>query len=375
MTKTNTLKLYGSALSLYAGRARSYLIKAGIDYSEVIPNTSYYAKTVLPKAGGRQSMPTIELADGTVVRDGAAIIDYFENTSGHGFSPSSPKQRILSLLFDVIGAEGLLRPAMHYRWNFAEENLKYLEFHFESMMPDTPNRKESGLAAANRMRSAAIGFGVVPSTMQLIETLYAELMTKLNNHFAQQPYLLGGKPCIGDFGMMAPLYGHLGRDPKPLAMMQQKAIRLFRWVERMNRPDADMGEFASSEADYLPDDKVASTLIELLKHIAIDFIPETRAAADLINTWLSEHTDLEPNTQLPRGVGNCEFEMRGSKISALAQPYRFYLLKRVQDEFAGLYAADKLEVQSMLSACNMSEILDIKLNRDIGRHNNLEVWA
>jgi hypothetical protein len=67
--------------------------------------------------------------------------------------------------------------------------------------------------------------------------------------------------------------------------------------------------------------------------------------------------------------------MRGSKISALAQPYRFYLLKRVQDEFAGLYAADKLEVQSMLSACNMSEILDIKLNRDIGRHNNLEVWA
>ena len=134
--------LYGSALSLYTGRARSYLIKAGIDYCEVIPNTPYFAKNVLPKAGGRQSIPTIELSDGTVIRDGAAIIDHFENASQNGFSPTSPKQRILSLLLDVIGAEGLLRPAMHYRWNFAEENLKFLEFHFESMMPDRPDRKE-----------------------------------------------------------------------------------------------------------------------------------------------------------------------------------------------------------------------------------------
>jgi glutathione S-transferase len=69
---------------------------------------------VLPKAGGRQAVPTVELGDGTVIRDGAAIIDHFEVTSGHAFSPKSPKQRILSRLFDVIGSDGLLRPALHY---------------------------------------------------------------------------------------------------------------------------------------------------------------------------------------------------------------------------------------------------------------------
>ena len=37
-------------------------------------------------------------------------------------------------------------------------------------------------------------------------------------NFDAYPYLLGGKPSIGDFGMIAPLYGHLGRDAKPLAM-------------------------------------------------------------------------------------------------------------------------------------------------------------
>ena len=367
--------LYGSALSLYTGRVRSYLIKAGIDYSEAIPNTPYFAKNVLPKAGGRQSIPTVELSDGTVIRDGAAIIDHFEDVSQNRFSPTSPKQKILSLLLDVIGAEGLLRPAMHYRWNFSEENLKFLEFHFESMMPDRPDRKEKGVAAANRMRSAAIGFGVVPTTMVLVETLYLELMEKLNNHFSEHPYFLGSKPCIGDFGMMAPLYGHLGRDPKPLAVMQQRAIRLFRWVERMNRTDADIGEFTSAEECYLADDQIPDTLKDVLKHIAIDFVPETRAAADCINAWLAEQTDLAPHTQVMRGVGNCEFEIRGTQISALAQPYRFYLLKRVQDEFAGLDAAAQEDVQSLLSACNMCELLNIKIDREIGRNNNLEVWV
>ncbi len=103
--------LYGTPVSLYTGNVRSYLIKAGIDYRETTFGSAHYQDVVLPKAGGRQAVPTVELGDGTVIRDGAAIIDHFEVTSGHAFSPKSPKQRILSRLFDVIGSDGLLRPA------------------------------------------------------------------------------------------------------------------------------------------------------------------------------------------------------------------------------------------------------------------------
>ena len=63
-------------------------------------------------------MPTIEFNDGTVIRDGVAILDYFEQLNDYEYSPRPPKQKIVSLLLDVIGAEGLLRPAMHYRWNY-----------------------------------------------------------------------------------------------------------------------------------------------------------------------------------------------------------------------------------------------------------------
>ncbi len=43
--------LYGVPHSLYTGRVRSYLIKAGIDYREQGPNSEHYFKTVLPLAG------------------------------------------------------------------------------------------------------------------------------------------------------------------------------------------------------------------------------------------------------------------------------------------------------------------------------------
>ena len=368
------ITLYGTPLSLYTGRARSYLIKAGLAYHETTPITPHYRDVVVPAAGGRQGVPTIETPDGTVIRDGAAIVEHYEAIAGHRFSPTTPKQRILSRLFDVIGAEGLLRPAMHYRWNFPNENLEFLRFHFQSMMPRKPQREEMADAAADQMRAACMGFGAVPDTFELVESLYLELLDKLNNHFSEQPYLLGGKPCIGDFGMIAPLYGHLGRDPKPLSLMQAHAIRLFRWVERMNRPELDVGEFEVQDGEYLADDHIPDTLIDLLQHIAIDFVPETQAAAVCINEWIKTQEDLAAGTPSLRGVGMGSFEVRGTTINALAQPYRFYLLKRVQDEYASLDDSAQKDVTNMLSRCDMQAVLDIKLTREIGRENNLEVW-
>ncbi len=367
--------LYGSPLSLYSGRARSYLIKAGVPYKEEVPLSDHYAEVVLPLAGGRRGIPTLELSDGSVIRDGVAIIDHFENLNGGKYSPVTPRQKIVSLLFDVIGAEGLLRPAMHYRWNFPEQNLDFLRFHFQSMTPRGPDREKKADAGADRMRAACMAFGSVPETFGLVETLYEDLLEKFDAHFSNHPYLLGGKPSIGDFGLIAPMYGHLGRDPKPLSMMQGQAIRLFRWVERMNRPELDVGEFEIQNGEYLLDDEIPDSLIDLLKHIAIDFVPETQAACTCINDWIDHQDDLDPGTEVLRGVGMGTFEVRGQTINALAQPFRFYLLKRVQDTFEAMTGSDQAQVSDLLEACGMSDVLNLKLKREIGRQNNLEVWV
>ena len=366
--------LYGVPHSLYTGRARAYLIKAGLPFHERPPSDPHFQVEVIAKAGGKLGLPTIELHDGRVIRDGAAIIDHFEDESDHTFSPTTPKQRFFSRLFDAIGAEGLLRPAMHYRWNFEAENLDYLIFHFEMLMPPGPKGAAMARKAADRMRAAARAFGVNDDTIPVVEELYAEVMAAMDAHFAATPYLLGGKPCVGDFGLFAPMFGHLGRDPKPLSMMVSQAVRTFRWVERMGRESGDLVEFPGQHEAYLPDDAIPATLIDLLKALAVDFVPETLAAADAINAWIAAQDDLPPGAPCERMAGFCQFEVRGTPVSAMAQPYRFYLLARAQAERAAMDAATREELDGMLEQAGMGALMDATLTRAMGFQDNREVW-
>lgn len=368
------LTLYGVPHSLYTGRARSYLIKAGIPHHETPANTQHFRETVQPKAGGKLTLPTVEFEDGRVIRDGAAIIDHFEAENGFPFRPKTPKQNVVSLLFDAIGAEGLLRPAMHYRWNFDAENIDFLRFHFEMLVPPRPDRKALALKAENQMRGAAKAFGVTEERYALIEALYLDVIKALDAHFTEHPYLLGGRPCIGDFGMYAPLFAHLGRDPKPLRLMQEEAPHLYRWVERMNRIDADMVEFGGLAPEYADDDVVPETLVPALNMLAEDFVPETLAAQAFINTWLAEQDDLAPGSELQRGIGFSTFEVRSESISALVQPYRFYLLARAQDAFDALGDADCASLAGQLDRAGIMPVMSARLDRDIRRADNLEVW-
>ena len=115
-------------------------------------------------------------------------------------------------------------------------------------------------------------------------------------------------------------------------------------------------------------------IIDLLKHIAIDFVPETQAAADCINQWIANQPELPAGTTAQRVLGNATFQLRGTTINAWAQPYRFFLLQRMQDEFAELDQTSQQAVHALLTACDMAEVLESKLSRRIGRSDNLEVW-
>ncbi len=266
---------------------------------------------------------------------------------------------------------------MHYRWNFPEDNLEFVRYHFLHSQRDMPEREEKTEAMMNRMRHAAMFFGVTEDSREVVETLYLEYLDALNAHFERYPYLLGWRPCIGDFGLLAPMYAHLGRDPHPARLMQQRATRVYRWVERMNRADQDAPEYFNAGTDFLADDEVPDTLVAVLRVLAEDFVPETLAAADFINTWLADNQPEagEPAVgRLAQAMGTAEFTLRDETITALAQPHRFYLLQRVQDAYAALSGEEKADVDRLLADCGMTPVLTATLNRRIVRSDNLEVW-
>lgn len=373
---TELHRLYAITHSLYSGRARSYLIKQGIPFRELSTGHESFKAEVLPQ-GKLPTIPTLVTPEGEVIRDGAAIIEHFEVANERPCRPPGPRQQIISALFDVIGTDGLLRPAMHYRWNFPGDNLEFVRYHFLHSQRDLPEREEKTEAMMDRMRHAAMFFGVTDESRDVVEALYLEYLDALNAHFEQYPYLLGWRPCIGDFGLLAPMYAHLGRDPHPARIMQQRATRVYRWVERMNRADQDVPEYFNAGDDFLADDEVPESLREVLRILAVDFVPETRAAADTINAWLAEN---QPDAgeaavgRLAQGIGTAEFTLRGETINALAQPHRFYLLQRVQDTYAAMGSDERASVDEMLDACGMSAVLTSTLNRRIARQDNLEVY-
>jgi glutathione S-transferase len=375
MSKTH--RLYAMTHSLYSGRARSYLIKHQIPFQELSTGHESFKAEVLPK-GKLPTIPTLVTPEAEVIRDGAAIIEHFEAANGRPSRPAGPKQRIISALFDVIGTDGLLRPAMHYRWNFPEDNLAFVRYHFLHSQRDTPERSEKTEAMMNRMRHAALIFGVTDQTQAVVESLYLDYLEALNTHFEQYPYLLGWRPSLGDFGLIAPMYAHLGRDPYPARLMQQRAVSVYRWVERMNRYDRDVPEFFNAGTDFVKDDEVPESLMAVLRVLAEDFVPETLAAADSINTWLAENTPeagAPAIGRLAQAPGTAIFDLRGVTIEALAQPHRFYLLQRVQDDYASLSDSEKIGVDAVLAGSGMAAILEASLSRRIERADNLEVWT
>jgi glutathione S-transferase len=377
LEKSNIYSLYGITHSLYSGRARSYLIKNGVPFREISSGHTSFKSEVLPESK-LATIPVLVTPEGTVIRDSGAIIEHFEQSNSRRFQPSSPKQQIVSALFDLIGTSGLLRPAMHYRWNYLEENGEFLHYHFLHSQPEHPEREAKCQYMMSKMQYAGRLFGVAEDTTEVVETLYLEFLDALNQHLREYPYLLGWKPSIGDFGLIAPLYAHLGRDPAPLRIMQQRGVRVLRWVERMNRADRDALEFFDAGDNYLADDSIPETLVTVLRVVAEDLIPETQAAAAVINQWLADNQP-EPGASAQgllaqRMFGMAEFSLRGQTISAVARSYRFVILQKLQRQYYQLEPAQQQDVTNLLQRCGLESLLTTVLDRQLGWSENQDIW-
>ncbi|MEL7187572.1 MAG: glutathione S-transferase N-terminal domain-containing protein, partial [Pseudomonadota bacterium] len=103
-------KLYAVPHSLYAGKVRAYLIKNRIGFHEISPSHESFRNEVLPESK-ILTLPILVTPSGEVIRDGAAILAHFEAANDRAFEPRQPQQQIVSALFDLVGVEGLRRPA------------------------------------------------------------------------------------------------------------------------------------------------------------------------------------------------------------------------------------------------------------------------
>jgi glutathione S-transferase len=376
--------LYAMPGSLYSGKARSYLRTHRIDFVERAPGDPRYTERVVP-AIGRWIIPVLETPDGMLVQDTVDIIDLLDEQVAPDRSayPATPVHRAVAHLLELFGGEGLLRPAMHYRWDFDDTNVAFLSKDFSaSLVLGGDDETRAGVFAfsSDRMRSATTAFGVSQELLPEIERSYEQFLDLLDAHLAGSPYLLGGRPTIGDFGFMGPLYAHLARDPYPSVLMKQRAQRVWRWVERMNSPVLDAGEYGDVPEGLFDDDGVPDTLRALLAYIGEEYLDEAVAQVAAVDGWLAERPDAaegeivlgKPNR---RFSGTTTFDWRGRPMTVAVVPYRLFLVKRLQDAVAEADPAARAAIRAVFAEAGLDPLLDVRPRRWVVRADNHEVWG
>jgi glutathione S-transferase len=353
-------QLIGAEVSLYTGKVRAYLRYKGIAFEELPASGEVFQKVIIPRTGVRY-IPILISDDDQAIQDSTAIIDFLEQRfPDPSIYPADSVQRLVALLFEVYGDEWLVIPAMHYRWNVAENRTFAIgEFGRLSRPNATPEEQRAlGEKLATPFAGALRPLGVDEATAPAVERSYHALLQELARHFETHPFLLGSRPSIGDFALNGPLYAHLYRDPASGRLMQEAAPQVARWVERMNTPEVRAGVF-------LPDGSVPETLEPPLARMFREQGPVLLATMERFESWAGER-----DNPLPRTLGRHAYTLEGAVGERHVYAFNLWRWQRVHDHYRALDTDAKRRADALLERVGGRALVQRTMQRRLARRQN-----
>jgi len=320
----NSYYLYGSPVSYYTVKVRSYLRYKGLPFSQHRVSEKIAKDIIEPATGGWRVVPVLKTPQGDCIQDSSIILDELESVhQDRSITPPYLKQQVVSSLFELLGDDWLVYPAMHYRWNFKRYNLKYILNAFgQSRKAHWPKaiRWLGGIKSALKFGNVPrFMLGINKSNSKELETWTLQLLDQLDFHFSQHDYLLGGRPCYGDFSLYGSLHAHLALDPYPKEHLINPRKQLVAWLERMNETPEHIGQ-------WLPEDEIPKTLIPILQWQCRDQLHHIHQVIDITTDWIDTHP--KANT-LPRFIGKVDYRINGGQGKRLCTPYSQWMYERV----------------------------------------------
>jgi len=289
-------RIFGAEPSPYSVKVRSYFRYKAIPH-EWIPRDST-TESEYRKVAKLPLIPAVATPAGEGLQDSTPILERIEAEFPEpAIHPEDPATAFLSALLEEFGDEWGNKWMFHYRWAREVDQLSASERIARAMLPQLSGDELARAAAGVRERMVArVWFvGSSAATAPLIEGSYRDAIGILETHLARRPYLFGGRPAFGDFGLACQLY-ECWTDPTPGALLRERAPRVTAWVERMLAPKAE-GPFEDREA-LLP------TLLPLLeRQVGRLFLPWSDANARAIaagSETFSVELDGKTWTQKPQ---------------------------------------------------------------------------
>ena len=345
----------GVELSLYSGKTRAYLLHKGIPFVERGTNAWELFHTVPRKTGG-SAVPVVITPEGEWLLDSSVIIDELEKRFPQSaVLPGTAVLRFAAYLFELWGDEFWLPIAMHTRWSYPENQALFVRDAGDGLLPGLPRWLKNllGRNHARLMRKIAVHIGVCPAQKSLLERFTQIQLDALDAHFAEHDFLFGGRPSLGDFGLIAPLYAHLGRDPWPKRELIDPRPHLKAWIARMFDPTAARGEFFA-------DDRLPDTLLPALRSIFDEMLPMLAvSAAELRKTPIVPAGSRKATRYLPQ----ISYPMAGGTFTREGASYPVWMAQRMLDAYRQMTDRDAADVRSWLAAVGGEAVLALDLPR------------
>jgi glutathione S-transferase len=305
------LRLFGNELSPYSVKVRSYLRYKHIPHVWIVRDA-----TTADEFARHAKLPLIPLLvfpDGTSMQDSTPIIEHLEARHPEpSIHPPDPALAFLSALLEEYADEWGNKPMFHYRWFYEADCESGADRIARSMQPGIEGDALEQLRAAvrGRMVPRLALVGSSAATKDQIEGSFLRQLDLLEEHLATRPYVFGGRPAFGDFGLFAQLY-ELSTDPTPGAIIRRGYPRVLGWIERMLQPSAE-GPFATW-------DQLARTLTPFLRdEVAGTFLP-----------WSTANT-----TALAAGQKEFSLQIGGSPFTQEVQKYHAKSLSTLRGRYA-----------------------------------------
>lgn len=322
------LVVHGLDLSYFTGKLEGYLRAKGLSYRLQEMDTGAFRD--LARRTGVRQMPQLELPDGRWMTDTVRIIDALEaEHAAPTLTPDDPVCAFIAGLIETWGDEHLWRPALYYRWAFADDARLLSARLARGMLRDVPGPmalKRRVILMRQRAHYLA-GEGVTAANRGEIEADYLLLLDALEPVLRRRDWVLGEAPTRADIGLFGPLFRHFHCDPTPGRLLRARAPAVSAWVTRLWALGGVPGRDARS-IDRVPDD-----LAPLFALIRTRFLPELVANAAAV-------------ARGERDVFHCITP--NAPIRYRSNPYRAGRLSRLQQHHAALEAPSRIEVTDIL---------------------------
>ena len=307
-------RIIGAEMSPYSVKVRSYFRYKAIPHQWVLRSAASQAE--FEKYARMPIIPLVVTPEGTGIQDSTPIIEAMEKLHPvPSIHPGDPVAGFISALIEEFGDEWGNKWMFHYRWAREVDQISSAGRLARMRAPNASEQEHDVLAGKIRARMVdRVWFvGSNPVTAPQIEAGFLDMLALLDRHLSTRPYLFGGRPAFGDFGLWGQIY-EMWTDPTAGALIGGGAPHVLDWVHRMLWPKAE-GIFETWPA-------LAPTLMPILTtQVGQQFMPWTCANEKALAEQREEFTLTLADklwTQKPQKYHARSLGMLRAKYAAVA---------------------------------------------------------